>query len=255
MDAFQPTLTLTALFVVLTLAVVARVVSLVRRVAPFDRKDRWTAIAAGVALGWLALHAGVAASGVLTVFESPPLTPFYLATALIVGLGFAFSPLGTRLSQLPLIAIVGLNSFRLPLELILHELYKHGDLPVQMTWSGLNFDVLTGISALVLVMLRRDLPKAVFWAWNQPSGHGGQPRNVEQPPTLPHLLQRARGPVGLRRAIQLGPHRARLGRLGEPPGSLPSVAPREWQCPIVATGSTVPSPDPWMWSEIAGPCW
>ena len=166
MDAFQPTLTLTALFVVLTLAVVARVVSLVRRVAPFDRKDRWTAIAAGVALGWLALHAGVAASGVLTVFESPPLTPFYLATALIVGLGFAFSPLGTRLSQLPLIAIVGLNSFRLPLELILHELYKHGDLPVQMTWSGLNFDVLTGISALVLVMLRRDLPKAVFWAWN-----------------------------------------------------------------------------------------
>ena len=166
MDAFQPTLTLTALFVVLTLAVVVRAISLIRRVAPFDRKDRWTAMAAGVAVGWMAIHAGIATSGVLTLFESPPLTPFYLATALILGVAFAFSPLGTRLSQLPLIAIVGLNSFRLPLEVILHELYKHGDLPVQMTWSGLNFDVLTGISALVLVMLRRDLPKSVFWAWN-----------------------------------------------------------------------------------------
>jgi small-conductance mechanosensitive channel len=41
-------------------------------------------------------------------------------------------------------------------------------MPVQMSYSGLNFDIVTGVTALVLgiVMVVARVPKAVVMAWN-----------------------------------------------------------------------------------------
>ena len=66
------------------------------------------------------------------------------------------APLGTRLIRgLPLAALVGYQVFRFPLELLMHRAYVEGIMPVQMSYSGRNFDILTGISAglLGLVLL------------------------------------------------------------------------------------------------------
>ncbi len=166
MAGFHPSTPLTAVFVLLVLAVVIGAIAMVRAAAPADQRNRWMAMATVLSLGWLGAHVGVAASGVLTQFVAPPLTPIYLFITLGIGALLAFSPVGERLSALPLAYIVGLNAFRLPLEIILHELYTSGNLPVQMTWSGLNFDVLTGISAALLFVWRRDLPDTIVWAWN-----------------------------------------------------------------------------------------
>jgi hypothetical protein len=48
---------------------------------------------------------------------------------------------------LPLAALVGYQVFRFPLELFMHRAYVEGLMPVQMSYSGRNFDILTGISA------------------------------------------------------------------------------------------------------------
>lgn len=75
------------------------------------------------------------------------------------------SALGARLAAgLPL---VGFHAFRLPLELILHEAFEAGLMPVQMSYEGLNFDVLTGLSAIVVAALlatgRAGLRLARLW--------------------------------------------------------------------------------------------
>ena len=166
--AFDPPVGLTIAFFALTAVVVLCELWLVRRAAPPGRRGRWTLVAAVVALGWLALHGAIATSGVLEGDQMPPPLLLYLAPTMLVGIALAVSPIGARLAALPLGLLVGLQAFRLPLELILHGLYQSGDLPVQMTWSGLNLDVVTGVTAAVLglVALRRPLPRSVVWAWN-----------------------------------------------------------------------------------------
>jgi FkbM family methyltransferase len=54
---------------------------------------------------------------------------------------------------------------RLPLELILHSWGEQGTIPVQMTWAGQNFDVLTGITSLLL-MKHVDKNRRVAWFAN-----------------------------------------------------------------------------------------
>ena len=41
-------------------------------------------------------------------------------------------------------------------------------MPPQMSYSGWNFDILTGITALVLaaILTQRRLPRWLLWAWN-----------------------------------------------------------------------------------------
>ena len=81
----------------------------------------------------------------------------------------AFSGVGQRVAQnLPLYALVGFQVFRLPLELVLHRWYMEGVLPVQMTYAGRNFDVLTGLLALVVapLMYFGMLSRRAAWVFN-----------------------------------------------------------------------------------------
>jgi hypothetical protein len=79
------------------------------------------------------------------------------------------SPAGRRLAiGLPLWTLVGAQSFRLPLELLMHQAYESGLMPVQMSYSGLNFDIVTGASAVIVAILlatRRAGVRVARW-WN-----------------------------------------------------------------------------------------
>jgi hypothetical protein len=52
---------------------------------------------------------------------------------------------GRFAAHLPIAAIVGVQVFRLPLELVLHRWYEEGVIPIQMTFMGSNFDIVSGI--------------------------------------------------------------------------------------------------------------
>jgi hypothetical protein len=54
---------------------------------------------------------------------------------------------------LPVWVLVLTQSFRLPLELMMHEAAIEGVMPVQMSYSGRNLDILTGITAVPVAWL------------------------------------------------------------------------------------------------------
>lgn len=166
---FSPAGWVTGSFVVLTLAVVAANLALLRAAAPIERRGAWSVAGAAVAGVWLVLHAGIAASGLLDAPETlPPPLAVYAVLTLATAVAFAVSRFGRALAGLPLAVLVALQAFRAPLEALLHALHDGGDLPVQMTWSGLNFDVVTGLTAIALGLygVRGRLPHVVVYAWN-----------------------------------------------------------------------------------------
>lgn len=63
----------------------------------------------------------------------------------------AMSSLGEAVARsTPLWLLVILRGFRLPLEVLMHRSAAEQIMPPQMTWTGLNFDVITGASAIML---------------------------------------------------------------------------------------------------------
>ena len=77
-----------------------------------------------------------------------------LVLMLLLSVGLGVSPVGRRLAAgLPLAVLVGFQGFRLPLELMMHRAYEYGVMPVEMSYSGFNFDIVTGITAVVVATL------------------------------------------------------------------------------------------------------
>jgi hypothetical protein len=110
-----------------------------------------------VSFAWLAITWTAAASGTFLDWESTP-PPFAFLVLAIVAISFAiaFSAFGKRLAVfLPLWVLVAVQSFRLPLELAMHGMYEAGIMPVQMSYSGRNFDIVTGASAILVAALAR----------------------------------------------------------------------------------------------------
>lgn len=140
--------------------------------APAQRRAATLRAAIGVA-AWLALTGGLAAVGALADFSRfpPPLMPL-MAGGLVLVTVLALSSFGRRLAEgLPLALIVGAQGFRIAVELMLHRAWVEGLIGRQMTWSGLNFDVLSGLSGLALglwLWRRGDdaVPRILLWVWN-----------------------------------------------------------------------------------------
>lgn len=133
------------------------------------RRRRLVRVSAAV-LGWLLVTVLAAGSGVLRRFDAtpPPFAGLVLAV-LILGVAVPCSSLGTLLARgLPLWALVGSQVFRFPLELLMHRAYVEGVMPVQMSYSGWNYDVLTGITAGLLAwwLARGAVPRGLVVAWN-----------------------------------------------------------------------------------------
>jgi hypothetical protein len=66
------------------------------------------------------------------------------------------------------VALVGAQAFRFPLELMLHRAYVEGLMPVQMSYSGFNLDILSGLSAIVVALQLARKPGSLVVAriWN-----------------------------------------------------------------------------------------
>ena len=119
---------------------------------------------------WMALTWIAADSGVLLQWDATP-PPFALLVLATVGLAvtIAFTPYGTRLVLgLPLWTLIAIQGFRLPLELAMHGMYERGMMPEQMSFSGRNFDIVSGITALLVTWLVATgrCGRRVALAWN-----------------------------------------------------------------------------------------
>ena len=136
---------------------------------PAARWRRTILAAAGVAL-WLAAMAAAALSGLLGRFDvRPPPMVIWFASMVVMTLALAWSPFGRRFAdKLPFVALIGFQAFRLPLELIMHRAAIAGIMPDVMTYTGYNFDIVTGATALPLALYawRHPVPRWLIVLWN-----------------------------------------------------------------------------------------
>ncbi len=122
-----------------------------------------------VTVVWTAGTFNAAAQGMLSFETRPPTMLLVFAGVFLLALGAALSPFGKQLALgLPMAALVGFQAFRFPLELLLHQAHREGLMPVQMSYSGRNFDIVTGITAAILglALWMRPLPRLIVQTWN-----------------------------------------------------------------------------------------
>src|SRR5689334_22314063 len=112
------------------------------------QRIRHAVLAAGGMFGFMALIGALALTGVLARFDlRPPPLMFWALSALGLGLGVGLSPLGRRLAtELPFAVLVGVQVFRLPVELVMHRAAEEGVMPSVMSYGGYNFDIVSGIT-------------------------------------------------------------------------------------------------------------
>jgi hypothetical protein len=135
--------------------------------------------------GWLgafsalaALSAALAFSGLLSRTDvRPPLLQVMILTTLAALLWHGLGRRGLATAQRASMAsLVLLQSFRLPLEVLMLHAAQSGVMPVEFSMAGYNFDVVTGAGALLLgvaltlsprhTALQHALQLALTWAWN-----------------------------------------------------------------------------------------
>lgn len=125
-----------------------------------------TAVGAAV---WLAVTSVAAQLGLLRFDTAPPTMMLAFVVTIAVAVWLGVSRVGARLAALPLAALVGVHAFRLPLELLLHDALEAGLLPPQMSYTGWNFDIVTGISAIVVALVvatgRAGVRTVRAWNW------------------------------------------------------------------------------------------
>jgi hypothetical protein len=116
-------------------------------------------------LVWFLLTGTLAYSQALSNFQRmPPLLP----VCILIAIGTVTYMASTLRSEIPLPWLIGYQAFRIPVEIFLHTGFLAGFVPVQMTWAGRNWDVLTGISAIPMAWLasRNSLPRWAAHVWN-----------------------------------------------------------------------------------------
>lgn len=139
-------------FVATVLVVAGGIVALIhtasRRAGRAARRDALVAAAAIAA--WLALTGILAAAGVTSLAAGPQrFMPIVLTATLVPLVLLLGTATGRRLADAaPPGPVIALQAFRIPVELVLWQLFVAGALPVEMSFEGRNLDVLTGATAL-----------------------------------------------------------------------------------------------------------
>lgn len=121
---------------------------------------------------WLGLVGLLGSLGFFLDFQAmPPRMPLFVLIEAVSILGLVFaSPFRDELGSIPQRVLVGLQSFRIGVEIILGAMATDGTLPVEMSFHGRNFDVLTGVSAIgvtvALLAVGELRLKKTLLAWN-----------------------------------------------------------------------------------------
>ena len=163
-----PPMPVSAAFVPLALVTAAAFAVGLSRGGPASR-GQWLAVGLGIAAVYLGVSAALAASGAIADADArPPPAGLLLGGLGATTVALGVSRVGDRLLGLPLAVLVGAQSFRIVVEAVLAAAHAAGEVPVEVTWHGLNLDVVAGATAAALGvwLWRGSPPRAVVWAWN-----------------------------------------------------------------------------------------
>ena len=128
---------------------------------------------AGVVWGIASLMAvqfGLAYFGILGQWDrTPPPMALMLLVSFAITAVFAYSRIGEEMAaRLSFAALIGAQAFRFPLELWMQHAATDHVIPRQMTYSGSNLDIISGLTAIVVatVAARGLAPRWLLVGWN-----------------------------------------------------------------------------------------
>ena len=134
-----------------------------------QKKKTFSRLLLGLVL-WAAFVSGWSMSGRMAdfsifPFNVLPILIIPLITILIITFSKTFWEI---LIHVPAQNLVRLQSFRFFVEILLWALFIQNQLPIQMTFEGRNFDVLSGLSAPIVAYLisRQKLSRGGLIIWN-----------------------------------------------------------------------------------------
>ncbi len=137
----------------------------------FYRATQNSRVVIGFVFGLMILHGVLSWFEFYLDFEAVPSRPFLLLPLSIGLILFTFfSARGKVLiKSIDLKLIVWLSVIRIPVELVLHQLFLDGFIPETMTFEGRNFDILSGITAPIIAWFafkKGEVNKTVLLIWN-----------------------------------------------------------------------------------------
>ena len=133
-------------------------VGAVRNSSSAENRRRATAQATASLACWLLL------TGLYSWMGMPsrglPFLLVLMAGSNLAAVVLAISSVGRQVAlNTPLAALVGFQAFRLPLEIILHRWSTEGVIPISMTWSGQNYDIVSGVLAVLATLIMVLIPR------------------------------------------------------------------------------------------------
>ena len=156
---------LSTLFLLLVLVMAGGVIGLFSRY--LTGRARTGAVA--VFVSWL-LYAGVMGYAGIIASKKPPGPAFLLVPVLLFLVTFLTRHPGVRTfaQRVPVELLLGLQGFRVFVELGFHELYRLHQVPRMLTFEGANFDIVVGLTAPLVAWLyaRGKISTVVVRAWS-----------------------------------------------------------------------------------------
>jgi hypothetical protein len=121
-------------------------------------------------LVWLAVTGIAGWLGLVRDFQRwpPPMFVLLLASVVITVVA-AFSRVGSRLvAEAGVVWLIGIQAFRIAVEVFLDWGHRAHLVPIQMTFEGRNWDIVSGVSAAGVAWLarRRHAPRWLILVWN-----------------------------------------------------------------------------------------
>ena len=102
----------------------------------------------GFTILWLIIQAVLAINGFFQNFDVTPPRTFAFGPLPFFGLTIVYLIFFRKfIADLPLTVLTWIHVIRIPVEITLLLLFQHSLVPVEMTFEGRNFDILSGLSA------------------------------------------------------------------------------------------------------------
>ena len=117
--------------------------------ADSSKKKKYYALTGVLITGWLITSALVALNGTLHDFISTPPKLMIIVIPPVLAISYLSSStrVNALIKEIPSSWLVYIQSFRILMELLLWLVFIRNVIPVQMTFEGVNYDILTGLSA------------------------------------------------------------------------------------------------------------
>ena len=161
------------LLTVITLIIILRGLKFTLRRSAIDQGKQGEIFLMSVAVitGWLIFLGTLSLNGFFSDFSlMPPRPLFAIFIPLPIVLIIAFSKQGTQLLKaVPAQWLIYIQAFRIFVEIILWLAFLKNLLPLQMTFEGRNFDVLSGLLALPVgyfCFVSKKWPATIVLAYN-----------------------------------------------------------------------------------------